>query len=273
MSKFKYLNKEVHYEVYGEGKPIVILNGIMMSTKSWAPFIEAFSHNNQLILVDFLDQGQSEKLVGMVYDHEIQVNLVKALLDELKLQKVSVVGISYGGEVGLEFACRYQKCVERLVLFNTCAYTSPWLDDIGKAWNLAAETGNGSAYYYTAIPVIYSPSFYEKRLDWMRKREKALFPVFSKKEFTDAMIRLTNSSSNYDVRNLLAGLEVPTLVVGCEQDYLTPMVNQEFLCENIKNSYYIKIPGVGHASMYEKPILFVTLALGFVNALTIEYDI
>ena len=150
MSKFKYLNKEVHYEVYGEGKPIVILNGIMMSTRSWAPFIEAFSHNNQLILVDFLDQGQSEKLVGMVYDHEIQVNLVKALLDELKLQKVSVVGISYGGEVGLEFACRYQKCVERLVLFNTCAYTSPWLDDIGKAWNLAAETGNGKAYYYTA---------------------------------------------------------------------------------------------------------------------------
>ena len=93
MAEFKYLDKSVHYEVYGQGKPIVILNGIMMSTKSWSAFIESFSHTNQLILVDFLDQGQSEKLVGMSYDHEIQVNLVKALLDELKLQKVSVVGL------------------------------------------------------------------------------------------------------------------------------------------------------------------------------------
>ena len=107
----------------------------------------------------------------------------------------------------------------------------------------------------------------------MRNREKVLFPVFSNKEFTDAMIRLTNSSSNYDVRSLLSSLEVPTLIVGCEQDYLTPMVNQEFLTNNIKNSYYIKIPGVGHASMYEKPLLFVTLALGFINAITTEFKV
>ncbi len=273
MAEFKFLNKKVYYEVCGKGKPVVILNGIMMSTKSWTPFVEAFSHDNMLVLVDFFDQGLSEKLPGLIYDHSIQVDLVKALLKELKLEKTSLVGISYGGEVALEFACRYPTCVDRLVLFNTCAYTNPWLNDIGKAWNLAAQSGKGEAYYYTAIPVIYSPAFYEKRLEWMRNREKVLFPVFENKDFTDAMIRLTNSSENYDVRPLLESLTVPTLIVGCELDYLTPMANQEYLAEHISSSYYVKIPGVGHGSMYEKPILFVSLSLGFINALTIDYKI
>ncbi|MDD2434073.1 MAG: alpha/beta hydrolase [Acholeplasmataceae bacterium] len=271
MAEFKYKNKKVYYETFGKGKPIIILNGIMMSTKSWYPFKDAFSNNNQLILVDFLDQGQSEKMPGEKYNHSIQVELVDALLDELKLKKASIVGISYGGEVGLEYACLHQDRVDRLVLFNTCAYTNPWLNDIGKAWNIAAESGNGKAYYYTAIPVIYSPHFYEQRLDWMRNREKVLFPLFSDHKFTDAMIRLTNSSEDYDVRPLLKDLKTPTLIIGCEQDYLTPMSNQEYLVEHLPNAFYVKVPGVGHGSMYEKPILFVTFSLGFVNALTTEY--
>lgn len=272
--KFNFQNKEVYYEVYGQGKPVIILNGIMMSTKSWVPFIEDFSCHNQLILVDFLDQGQSSKIADLFpYDHDIQVRVLKALCDELKLKKVSLVGISYGGEVALEFACRYQEYVDKLVLFNTCAYTNPWLDDIGKAWNMAAETGKGEHYYYTAIPIIYSPTFYEGRLDWMRNREKLLFPLFSDRNFTDAMIRLTKSSSNYDVRPLLKDLKAPTLIIGAEQDYLTPLANQEQLLKSIKNGFYVKIPDVGHASMYEKPILFSTLALGFINTVTKEYKV
>ena len=147
---FEFENKQVYYETYGSGKPLVILNGIMMSTKSWVPFIKSFSNNNLLILVDFFDQGNSSKMENEgPYDHDIQVRLVEALLNHLNIEKASIVGISYGGEVALEFGCRYQNRVDRLVLFNTCAYTTKWLDDIGKAWNYAAESGNGSSYYFS----------------------------------------------------------------------------------------------------------------------------
>lgn len=84
---------------------------------------------------------------------------------------------------------------------NATAATGPWLDDIGKAWNLASS--DPMQYYYTAIPVIYSPRFYTRNNDWMERRRELLGPVFGNREFIESMIRLTNSSSNYDVREQL----------------------------------------------------------------------
>ncbi|MFA7418021.1 MAG: alpha/beta hydrolase, partial [Acholeplasma sp.] len=82
MSYFKYLNKNVYYEVIGSGNPVLILNGIMMSTKSWEPFKPLLSQQFQLIFLDFLDQGQSDAY-DENYTQDIQVDLVKALLDHL----------------------------------------------------------------------------------------------------------------------------------------------------------------------------------------------
>lgn len=273
MSSFKYLDKEVFYLVEGEGKPIVILNGIMMSTKSWTPFVSSLTVQNQLIRVDFFDQGLSAKLPGTSYTQEIQVDLLEALLQHLNLPKVSIVGISYGGEVAVQYAIKYPNRVDRLMLFNTTAFTSPWLKEIGRGWIAAGKTRNGQAYYQTTIPVIYSPQYFESRLDWMKKREQVLIPIFSNPEFLDAMERLTLSAESYDVRNHLSQITAKTLIVSAEEDYLTPMENQNYLAKQIKNSELIKIPGAGHASMYEKPLLFTSLILGFVNVKDIEYSI
>ena len=105
MAEFLYEGKKVYYEVHGEsGQPLVILNGIMMSTASWKSFIPNFSRDNIVILVDFLDQGQSERMTTP-YNHEIQVNVLEALLDLLPYERYNVMGISYGGEiVPTEFA-------------------------------------------------------------------------------------------------------------------------------------------------------------------------
>jgi len=271
MSYFNHNNHQFFYTVEGSGKPILILNGIMMSTKSWAPFVHTLSAQNTLIRLDFYDQGQSDKIPGESYTQSIQVELIQALLQHLNLEKTSIVGISYGGEVALQFAIQYPNSVDRLLLFNTAAYTSPWLQDIGKGWIAASKTRNGQAYYQTAIPVIYSPHYYESKLEWMKKREQILIPIFSNPEFLDAMERLTNSAEHYDVRAELSHIQAKTLIVSAEEDYLTPMANQEYLYQHIKGSELIKIPVSGHASMYERPLLFTTLVLGFVNVLDTEY--
>ena len=87
------------------------------------------------------------------------------------------------------------------------------------------------------------------------------------------MERLTNSAEHYDVRNELHQITAPTLIIAADEDYLTPMSNQKVLHEMIKNSNLVILPGVGHASMYEKPLLFVTLVLGFINAKETQYNI
>lgn len=264
MAYFTFENKQVYYDVQGSGLPVLLLNGIMMSTASWTPFISSFASQFQLIRFDFLDQGQSAKMTDSPsYTQGIQVELIAALLKHLQIKNADIVGISYGGEVALQFAITHPELVRRLVLFNTCANTTPWLKDIGTAWNMAAKTGNGAAYYYTSIPMIYSPHYYEKRLDWMRKREQILFPIFANANFTEAMIRLTNSAETHDVRASLHHINHHTLVVSSDQDYITPMSEQQKIVSAMKNAHYVILPETGHASMYERPALFASLVIGF----------
>lgn len=272
MAIFKFKDRHIYYDVQGEGKPILILNGIMMSTKSWEPFVETLTENNMLIRLDFIDQGQSDKS-NQHYTQDIQVQIIVELMKHLKLEKINVVGISYGGEIAVKLSATYPSLVDRLILFNTTPYTSPWLLEIGRSWINIGRTRNGQNYYQAAIPVIYSPTFYEKRLDWMKKRESYLIPIFSNPEFLDAMERLIISAESYDARKDLKHIVSPTLIVSGDEDYLTPMADQRKLYLEIKDAYHVILPGVGHASMYEVPMMFVTLLLGFINARQTTFDI
>lgn len=87
------------------------------------------------------------------------------------------------------------------------------------------------------------------------------------------MERLTNSAENFDVRDHLYQIIAPTLIVAADEDYLTPISNQKHLHEMIKGSELVILPGVGHASMYEKPMLFMTLVLGFINTKDTSFNI
>lgn len=273
MAYLNFKGRKIYYDVQGEGAPILILNGIMMSTKSWEPFMETLTERNQIIRVDFIDQGQSDRVPHSVYTQDLQIEIIEALLKVLNLVKVNVVGISYGGEVAILFASSFPHLVNRLVLFNTTPYTSPWLAEIGHKWNAIGRLRDGKTYYKATIPVIYSPSFYESRLDWMKQREGVLHPIFSDAGFLDAMERLTNSAEHYDARPLLKRIAAPTLVVAADEDYLTPIQNQRDLVAGIKGSQLVILPGVGHASMYEKPLLFTTLVLGFMNSKQTTFNV
>ncbi len=270
MAIFNFEEKDIYYEVHGTGSPLVILNGIMMSTASWTQFVEPLSKHHTLILLDMLDQGRSAKLKED-YTQEVQVRAVAALLDKLSLGRYCVMGVSYGGEVAIQLALARPELIDRLMLFNTTACTGPWLGDIGDAWNKAAT--DPEAYYLTAIPVIYSPEFYSERKEWFAQRRELLKTVFADQSFIGSMVRLTNSSKNYDVLDRLHEIAVPTLVVSAEEDYLTPLGEQKKIVAGIKNSVHCIVPRCGHASMYEQPIVFTSLILGFSALSKFEYEI
>jgi len=268
MSIFKYEDKEIFYTVDGvissDKEIIIILNGIMMSTVSWDIFVEPFTKNNTLIRFDMFDQGQTSKLVED-YTQSIQVELLKSLLDFLEVKKVNIVGISYGASIALQFAAKYQDYINKLVIANVVAKTSPWLKAISDGWNEVSKSRNGLAYYNISIPYIYSPQFYTTNLNWMEERKKMLIPIFSNEVFLDAMVRLTKSAETHDVIESLKFIKTKTLIISSEEDYLTPVFEQVYIDKMLPNSNLVIIPECGHASMYEKPELFTSLILGFIN--------
>ncbi|BES66380.1 alpha/beta hydrolase [Gottschalkiaceae bacterium SANA] len=264
--------KLIAYEVFGQpngNSPLIILNGIMMSMNSWKKFIPEITKNRQLILMDFFDQGQSERCQGLAYDHEIQVEAVAAVMDVVGSVDYDLCGVSYGAQVGLQVALAHPGRVRKLALFNVSAYTSPWLSDIGEAWNRTARLHDPESYYYVALPYIYSNMFYTKNIQWMQAR-KALLVEFFTNEFLDAMIRLTDSSKNYDIRQRLTEIECPVLLVGADHDYITPINEARYLHEHLKRSELVELEDCGHASMYEKPHAFYQLMEGFLSQ---EHDI
>ena len=273
MAYFKYLNKNIYYEISGTGKPVIILNGIMMSTRSWDVFTDSFSAEFMFIRVDFIDQGRTDSF-SESYDLGMQVELLKELIEVLKLEKVNLVGISYGGEVALSFAIKYQSLVERMIVFNTVSHTNKKLAETGHLWNYHAKLRNYEKYYDLTIPVIYSDDFINENHEWMKKREGLLLNgPFKDHGFLDRMIRLTDSAEFYDVREELSKLFIPVLIVGAEEDKLTPLFEQRLLKSLIPGSKLIIFPGVGHASMYEVPELFVSVVIGYFKPHKIDYKI
>lgn len=264
MNTFAFQGRQVYYEVVGEGHPLVLLNGIMMSTKSWKPFLKAFSNGgNQLILVDLLDQGQSEAMDGD-FEIALQAQMLDALLTYLNIQSAALFGTSYGGEVALNFAVNWPHRVERMVLANTVARTNAWLREIGQAWNLAKD--NPEAYYDTTIPVIYSPDFYERRADWMKKRKEILTrTAFADPDFMARMERLTRSAESHDVLDKLANIDCPVLLISSDQDHVTPPEEQVLLRNGIRDAQLVLLPKTGHAAFYERPDLFTSIMMGFIN--------
>lgn len=262
MPKALINGKNIYYEIYGEGEPLVLLNGIMMSTASWTSFIDVLSCNNKLVLVDFIDQGQSDK-VEEQYTQDLHVETLKELFDKLELGKVHLVGISYGGEVAQRFALKYQDQLLSLVLANTTSYTNHILKDIGDSWIEAAKTYDGSTFFKATMPYIYSAEFYEDNIVWLKEREKA-FSISLKPEWYEGFIRLVRSAEDLNITEEIHNIKVPTLIMSSEYDATTPLRYQEELQKRIKDSKLVVIQGSGHASMYEKPYEFVAAILGFV---------
>ena len=266
--KLKYKDFDINYIIDGDitsdKEVIIILNGIMMSTASWTIFKDSFSKDNVLVRYDMIDQGEST-YVDYQYTQELQVEVLDALINYLKLEKTNLIGISYGASIALQYSCKYPDRVKKMVIANGVAKTSPWLKAIGDGWNEVAKSKNALAYYNISIPYIYSPQFYSRNIKWMEERKAFLLPLFGDDVFLDRITRLTISAETHDTLDELHKITADTLIVSSEEDYLTPVYEQIILHENIKNSQLVKIPNCGHASMYEVPELFTSLVLGHIN--------
>ena len=81
----------LYYEIHGQGPPLVLLNGIMMNTLSWAEHIEKLKDRFQLIVYDMRDQGRSSRLEEG-YDNGVHAKDLKRLLDHLNLPQTPPLG-------------------------------------------------------------------------------------------------------------------------------------------------------------------------------------
>lgn len=266
----KVKDYEINYEIYGEGEPLLMLNGIMMSSASWRPFSDVLK-KRKLILIDLIDQGLSQKGKNE-YTQEMHVEIIKEFLDNLGLKRIDLFGISYGGEVAMQFALKYQDYLSSLILSNATCYTSKWLKGIEELWDYAAGTHDGKVFFRATMPYIYSAKFYEENNDWLKEREELFCKVFTV-EWYEGFRRAIRSASGLNIEDELHKIKVPTLIIGADKDILIPLPCQIKIHERIENSKMIIIKDAGHAAMYEKPYEFASVLIGFLSVYEKEINI
>ncbi len=259
---FSFKGRDIHYEVHGEGEPLLLLNGILMSTASWAPFIPHFTRaGTRLVLVDLMDQGKSGAFEEG-YDIAGQAGMVAALLDHLGISRAGVMGTSYGGAVALNLAIQRPDLAGRLMLAATRAYTDPLFRDMCESWLHACSSPE--ALYTATMPLFYGASFQERSQDWLNSRRALLErTAFSSPDFVARFKRLVESIMDLDLRPQLEGITAPTLVLAPEEDLVMMPWEQRRIAQNIPGAYLVTLHQTGHVMFLEKPDLFIPLVMGW----------
>lgn len=117
----------VYYEVYGEGKPIVLLHGAFYTIDlNWSQLIPELSKTRKVIAIEMQGHGHTP-----FSDRKLSITTlasdVEKLMDYLKIDSADIAGYSMGGSVAYQFAVQYPKRLRKLVIISSTYKTSGWL--------------------------------------------------------------------------------------------------------------------------------------------------
>lgn len=127
----------IHYQVEGDGRPLVLQHGFTDSLDSWyeSGYVAGLCDNYKLILVDARGHGASDKPhEPAAYAVELNVRDVVAVLDDLNVPKAHFFGYSMGGWIAFGMAKYAADRVSSLVIGGRSPYptvgspTDPWLN-------------------------------------------------------------------------------------------------------------------------------------------------
>ena len=239
---------ELFHEVIGQGEPIVFLNGVMMTTQSWAQETRELSRDFSCVMHDFRGQLRSPKPSPIRMDEHVD-DLVE-LMDRLGIARGHVVGTSYGGEVGMMFAARHPSRVKTLTAIACVSHIEPDLRAKILGWIDVARSSPEELFDST-VHHNYCEAFLEAHPEFLfagRERLRSLPP-----DFFRGLADLCEAFLGLDLDAELPSITAPTLVVAAEKDVLKPVRYSEILARTIPNAQLHVIGAAGHAVVIEQP--------------------
>ena len=250
----------IHYEITGHGEPLVLLNGIMMSTGSWFNQLPVLSKRFRCLLHDFRGQLRSER-PPVPFSMSLHVDDLASLLDDLHIESAHVVGTSYGGEVGMMFAAAHPKRVRSLSVIACAARVDDRLGSTIAEWAEIARTAPGD-FWDATLPYNYSPAFVEENPQFIAagKIRVSSMPA----AWFESLAALCDAFQTLEVD--LSAIRCPTLVISAAEDRLKPLSMSREMAEGIEGARMVVIPGGGHAVVFEKPDEVNRVLLDFLSA-------
>jgi pimeloyl-ACP methyl ester carboxylesterase len=125
---------KVYYEVYGEGKPIVLLHGAFYTIEmNWGQLIPELSKTRKVIAIEMQGHGHTP-FSDRKLDIATLASDVAGVMDYLKVDSADVAGYSMGGSVAYQLTIQYPKRVRKLVIISSTYKTSGWLSVVNSGF-------------------------------------------------------------------------------------------------------------------------------------------
>ena len=259
--------QELYYEIHGEGEPLILVMGIGYDSSLWnLQQVPMLSKQFKVVIFDNRDVGRSSR-ASRQYSISDMADDVAGLLDGLDIPRAHLLGLSMGGMIVQEFALRHPERVDRLVLSGAGgAPARTAFDPIGVwAWTKSHD-GSGEAFAAQQFVWLFSTSFLrneaavKQTLDLLASNPNPVTP--------DAYARQASAYLQHDMLDRLSGIQAPTLVVGGEQDLLTPPWILQEVAAAIPGAEFQMVRGDGasHLLPLERPAEFNQLVASFLSA-------
>src|SRR5438093_6192078 len=112
---------KIHYAEAGNGNPVILIHGLADDATVWDSVIPALSARFRVIALDQIGFGRSDKPL-LSYRVSTFVDFLDGFLNELKIERASLVGNSFGGWIAAAFTLAHPERVEHLVLCDAAGY-------------------------------------------------------------------------------------------------------------------------------------------------------
>lgn len=258
--------QELYYEVHGDGQPLVLVMGIGYDSSLWTlQQVPALSKRFRVVIFDNRDVGRSSR-ASQQYGIGDMADDVAGLLDGLDIPHAHLLGLSMGGMIGQEFALRHPDRLDRLVLSGAGGAPARSAFDPIRIWSwVKSHDGSGETFVAQQFVWLFSTSFL--RNDAAVARTMALLASNPNPVTPDAYARQATAYLQHDMLDRLSGIQAATLVVGGEQDLLTPPWILQEVASAIPGAELrvFRGDGASHLLALERPAEFNQLVANFLS--------
>jgi pimeloyl-ACP methyl ester carboxylesterase len=254
----------LNYEISGEGDPLLLVMGTSGSILLWGEMISRLAQDYRVIAFDNRGLGGSERGEGEISVASLAED-ASALLEALDVPRAHAMGWSLGSAVVQELALAHPQQVASAVLYATWGRCDGFQRSVLAAFRLPYVVRNMEAAL-TVAGLAFSPQLLD-RPDFEQLLEPML-PAFPQNEDQMAVtVEQWDADLAHDTLDRLGDIQAPTLVVGGEQDLLTPPWQVKAVADAIPGARYELVtgPGSSHGLHIERPDELVRIVTGFLD--------
>jgi 3-oxoadipate enol-lactonase len=255
----KLPDAQLRYQFDGPAQAPALLfsNSLGTTFRMWDAQLSDFTQQFRILRYDTRGHGESTVSPGPYNIAQLSRDVVH-LLDVLSLDRVHFCGISMGGMTGMELASQSPTRVHKLVLCSTAAKIGT--PDTWNARIEAVQKGGMKSVAATVIERWFTPSFRSAHPDQVAVAQQML-------EATNPDGYIANCAAvrDFDFRQSLSSIRVPTLVVSGTHDPVAPPADGHFLQKSIPGAIYGEGPA-SHISNIEARSDFNQAVLSFLRS-------